>query len=166
MLNIKFIKHKSITEEELDDVITVKSSAWPYPRFSQLNWIKTNLKDEDIHLLIKKNELPVAYLNLISIDLEIDKEKIRSYGLGNVCVLKKGEGMGKTLMYLVNDLIKKEKKIGLLFCKKSLIKFYNQFGWEHVEKNKLKSSFDDKDIETMVYNSNRFLEIEYKANIF
>tara|TARA_B100000787_G_C16199015_1_gene303319 strand:- start:10328 stop:10825 length:498 start_codon:yes stop_codon:yes gene_type:complete len=163
---IKFIKHKIITRDELNNIVKVKSSAWPYSYQSQLNWMKTNLTDDDLHLLVKKDGLPIAYLNLISIEIDVDNKKSEGYGVGNVCTFKTGEGMGKKIMVLANEFLKKENKVGLLFCKENLINFYCKSGWELINKNKLKLPFNNTEIETMIYNSSHFQEIKLNTNIF
>ncbi|WP_445720475.1 hypothetical protein, partial [Flavobacterium sp.] len=151
-MNIRFIIHKDITENELLNVIKIKSKVWPYSLDNQLIWIKENIKDDDIHVLLSdENNIFKAYLNLIEIVLEFNKELISGFGIGNVCALEKGKGWGKKLMKLTNSYLEINKKMGLLFCKSNLIKFYTDSNWELVPKKKIKISYYNETY-VMVFN--------------
>ena len=155
-----------VTKQELDKIIMVKSSSWPYSYKSQINWIKNNIKDNDLHLLIEKEGIALAYLNLVSIDITIDDKKCKGYGIGNVCTINKGQGMGKTLMLSVNEFLRKKNKIGLLFCKKQLINFYSHSGWELIDENKLNYFSKHRGFKTMIYNHKQFDKIYLNINLF
>lgn len=133
MLEVKIIKHKNIHSSELEAICKIKSIFGNYTLESQLNWITNNIKDEDIHFLIYDNDKLIAYTNLIEEILLINNKKINILGIGNVCVDEKGKNKGLLLMKNVNRFLLDNNKIGLLFCKKNLIAFYEKTDWRLIE---------------------------------
>ena len=164
---MKIIQHSEITPADIDEIIRIKSIAWPYPYESQLNWLNNNLKAEDLHLLLQKGNRSVAYLNLIDIKVEVDNKIENAFGIGNVCAIEKGKGYGNELMKLTNQFINKESKPGLLFCKSELVCFYKKFNWVVIEKKKLRLDINNKNIETMFFNFDQKVELlTYHGNSF
>lgn len=135
MLEIKIIKHENIQYSQLEDICKIKSIFGNYTLESQLNWIENNVKANDIHFLIYDNNKLIAYTNLIEETLLINNEKINILGIGNVCVNEKGKSKGSLLMKNVNKFLSNNDKIGLLFCKKNLISFYEKTDWILIEPN-------------------------------
>lgn len=166
MFHIKLIAHKEITEDELNEVIKIKSAQWHYSYEDQLQWIQKNIKDADIHVLLYFNENSVAYLNLIDIDLKLGEVFVRGFGVGNVCAVEKGRGFGFEIMSEVNRYILNSNKIGLLFCKDQLLKFYRSLGWKELESNEYKIKGDN--LKVMAINIHCYTEllIEYDGIIF
>ncbi|MBF6597920.1 MAG: hypothetical protein ITF98_06800 [Fermentimonas sp.] len=152
MFDLKIISHSELESEILNEIISVKSVPWDYSYENQLEWINNNLKNNDLHLLLFMRNKSVAYLNLISIDLIIDKVSYKAFGVGNVCAIEKAKGYGKELMKLTNKFIVDNQKLGLLFCKSELASFYLMNNWRLVDKNKITLSFDDSNITSMLYN--------------
>ena len=167
MFKLKVIEHANLSEHDVDEIIRIKSIAWIYPYEKQLEWLKINLKDSDLHLLLYEDDMAVAYLNLISIELIIDTITYCALGVGNVCAIEKGKGYGAELMKKTNQYIANENSLGLLFCKISLINFYKKFDWGIVEETKLNLSFRNDNIITMLFNfSFPFEKLIYSAQIF
>lgn len=123
------VQHNSISNDLLNEVIRIKSVAWDFPVDSQIKWIEENLKETDLHILLKVGGEFVAYLNLIDVSLFVDDVPIKAWGVGNVCAKIKGKGYGQLLMRKTNDLILENERIGLLFCKKELDRFYSSCSW-------------------------------------
>lgn len=73
----------------------------------------------------------LAYLNLVHVDVEIDKQPYRMFGIGNVCVNKEKEhtGIGTIMMAAANAFLKENKSCGLLLCHENMLKFYENCGW-------------------------------------
>jgi hypothetical protein len=153
MFELILIPHKEVNSSQLEEIIKVKSKAWPYSFDKQLEWISANLKETDIHVLLFLNETCVAYLNLIVIEFMLDGIVIDGFGIGNVCAIEKGNGYGKEIITQTNLYLVQRNKIGLLFCKNNLINFYNLYDWKLIEKKKLTLLFDNESIETMIFNS-------------
>lgn len=166
-MKTKYIFHKDITENELLEVIKLKSIAWPYSLENQLQWIKGNIKDDDVHvLLLDENNTVKAYLNMIAIVFKINGKINSGFGIGNVCALEKGKGWGKQLIKFTNTYLKNNNKIGLLFCKSQLVKFYSDNNWKLVRNEKLICPFKNE-VQTMVYNSPEdFKQLEYLGKLF
>jgi hypothetical protein len=167
MFELKIIRHADISQQELDGIIRIKSAVWPYSYEKQIEWIDNNLKNSDLHLVFFKQQIAVAYLNLITIELTIDNSIYNAYGVGNVCALEKGKGYGTELLKQTNLYILKENNIGLLFCKLYLISFYTKCCWNVIEKTQLNLSFDNKEIETLIFNYTlSFNQLTFKGQPF
>lgn len=167
MFDLILIPHKEVSFNQLVEIIKIKSKAWPYNFKSQLAWINANLKDSDIHVLLSLNEKRIAYLNLIEIKIKIDGGLQDGYGIGNVCAKEKAKGWGKEIMAQTNLFLKQRNKIGLLFCKDSLVNFYRLNSWNLIEKEKLTLLFNIESIEVMIFNlSSDFKNLEYLGKVF
>ena len=155
MYSVRYILNKNITRDFLQEVINIKTIAWPYSYDSQLQWIKQNLSSNDIHVLLYKDKVLVAYLNLIDACIKINGELSKIYGIGNVCAIKRHEGYGKILMENINLFIKDESRMGLLFCKQPLLNFYYNLGWKCIDNERFyRAGMQDDKIYNMVYNVN------------
>jgi predicted GNAT family N-acyltransferase len=152
MFELKVIPHSGVTIAILDEIIRIKSLAWPYSYEEQLKWINQNLKGTDLHFLLFKKSKVVAYLNLIAVELTINNDSYNAFGVGNVCACKKGEGLGNELMNRTNQYLLNDNKIGLLFCKQELFNFYVKYDWKTIEKPSFKFSFNNDSIEAMILN--------------
>ena len=167
MFKIDLIPHKDIADEQLKEIIFIKSTAWPHSFDKQVSWIFANIKESDIHVLLSLNEKKIAYLNLVKIGLSIDNRFIEGYGIGNVCSTERGKGWGRELMTQTNTYLIQNNKTGLLFCKETLVNFYNLNNWILIAKEKLKLSFNNDSVETMIFNCKyKFHRLEYFGKSF
>lgn len=155
----EFIRHCDLSSNEKYQIAKIKDQHWPYGINSQLEWMKKNIRDEDVHL-IGKNETEnrdlIAYLTLTKINILIDTEGYEAIGVGGVCVEKKHQhiGLGQNTMKEASAYISNREKIGVLLCKDSLIKFYDICGWK---KLKYKKAITDR-----VEYSNNIMVLDYK----
>lgn len=129
MFTNQIVSHKNIDTAVMERVIILKQCAWPYPKDSQMKWIRANLKDNDLHVILKEDDKDVAYLNLCDVHCEINNIYVKCWGIGNVCSSIKGKGYGKKLMEYTNEWLMKNNQIGLLFCHESVAEFYAKCGW-------------------------------------
>jgi len=167
MYNLKIYQHKDLSQKLLDEIIQVKSIAWPYSYEKQLNWIHSNIKNEDKHVLLYLDKSLVAYLNLIEIEFIIDGCAKNGYGIGNVCAKEKGKGWGKEIIAKTNAYLTQNEKNGLLFCKDLLVGFYKHSNWKVIEKEKLTFSIKSESVKTMIFNCNiEFQKFDYKGKPF
>lgn len=167
MYSIEIIKHKDIKLSNLIDIIDIKSKAWEYSYQEHMQWIENNILPDDIHILLLENNKYVAYLNLVDITLMIDNSNHKGYGVGNVCSIEKGKGYGKKLMKFANNIIIEEKRVGLLFCKDSLVDFYSKTDWKLIEKEHLSLLFDNNMINAMFFNFEKeYNMVTYKDKSF
>lgn len=167
MLKTKFIKHSGISNEILEKIYKIKQSAWPYDLESQEKWILQHIKQDDFHAILSENGEIKAYLNLINIKFKVDKEIINGIGIGNVVTLNRGLGHGKMIMKSANDYILKNNKVGLLFCKEKLLKFYSNLSWKEIPKQNLIFQKKMENINGMMFNyHSNFNTVEYKFDLF
>lgn len=166
MFEIKLIRHQNVTEQDIKEVVDLKSKQWNFSLDKQMLWIKNNIKNSDLHMLLLLDKKSVAYLNLIDVDLIVNGMLRKGLGIGNVCAIEKGKGYGFELMKEANKIISSLNKIGFLFCKEPLLKFYHSLGWRELESKNYKIRGDS--LKVMVFNikyDNEFL-IEYDGIIF
>ena len=163
------IEHKSITNEQLLRIIAVKDISWPYPLNKQLDWIKKNLSNEDIHVIFSEDKKDIGYLCLTRIKLLINGKQTIGYGLGNICVTEKGKGYGRMIMNEINQKLDEEKIVGLLFCQLHNIEFYKKCNWVHIPDSivSIKNGPDNISYYTFVYNfSKHIYNLEYSGRFF
>ena len=167
-MRIKFVEHKNLPGKELQEIVRIKSRAWPYSQEEQLKWIKNNIKENDVHVLLcGPEDKIIAYANLINIYVKINDHDYSALGIGNVCAYEKGKGDGKRLMQFVNEFLLQNDKIGFLFCTEKLINFYRWNQWVLIQKAKTVFAFNNELVETMVFNWNEGLRrVEYKGLAF
>lgn len=167
MEELRIIKHKDISHDFLLEISKIKSAFGSYGVESQIKWINSNLKDNDIHFLLYDHNELIAYLNLVTITISVDNRFVDCYGIGNVCSNEKGKGNGRKLMIELNNYLVNFNFIGLLFCKINLVEFYSRFDWMLLDRSNLEFSFDNGTIETMIFNCNqKFDVLVYKGNAF
>lgn len=167
MFDVRYIPHSQITPDILDEIIGVKTIAWPFSYESQSEWIKNNLSDSDVHVILLIDKKIFAYLNLIEIDIEIDSTSSSGYGVGNVCAAERGKGWGGKLLSSVNTYLTDNNRVGMLFCKKELINFYSSSDWKLI--NHSDHFFSDLDEKTYVllYNvPENFKKLQYFGKSF
>lgn len=167
MLEVLYIQHDKLTQPLLDEIIKVKTAAWSYSYDEHYKWIKSNLKNSDIHVLLYDGNTALAYINLIEIQLDIDLIELNGFGVGNVCAIEKGKGWGKELILRVNKFLIENNKVGLLFCKNELIKFYIENGWIITSSEQIKLSNINNGVNTLVYNvPDNFIRLKYDGISF
>lgn len=161
MFRIEFVIHRNISDQQLIDIVNVKSKQWNYEKKSQLAWIKDNIKNSDIHVLLYKQNDQIAYLNLIDIEIALNGNKMKAYGVGNVCAVEKGKGYGLELMRNVNTYILNLAKVGILFCKEDLLNFYIKTGWIVLEQKNIDIKNNNDFVMFYGYPSKENVLIEY-----
>jgi hypothetical protein len=163
--SVKFYEHKKLTDEIISEIIYVKSKQWKYSFDQHKKWIESNLKNEDIHVLLYSNNKIVAYSNLVSILVNFDGKQTSCLGVGNVCASERSKGYGLELMTKVNEYLISNKKIGLLFCREVLLKFYTSLGWKQLQPKQYQIPL--LIYEAMVFNlSGDFSLLEYNDKLF
>ncbi len=131
-MKFEFVKHRECSNEDLNDICKLKKQHWDYPIHAQKKWLDENIKDSDVHLLVRNKEgFLIAYLSLVDIEVYHQDYSINMLGVGSVCVdkLHVGHYLGLLLMNLVDFYLKKNKKQGILLCSDSLVDFYSKCGW-------------------------------------
>ena len=102
----------------MEAVAELKARYWPYPKASQIAWMREHITPDDWHVLAFDLEL-IGYVRVA--DGIID----------TLCSIRRGTGT--LLMRVANELIKGE---GLLSCEPELVPFYERQGWEVTESNR------------------------------
>ena len=133
-LKWKFVKHVDLSVAEKLQIAELKNQHWPYGIESQLQWMKENVKPNDVHLLgfdaLTTNLL--AYITIVQLIVSIDGIVKPMLGIGGVCISKVIEhsGYGKSLTKMAEAFIQNHNLQGILLCKDELVHFYKKCGWE------------------------------------
>ena len=130
-LRIDIQKHSDLSQNRLEEIAFLKDQHWPHGIPSQKNWIAENFEENDIHMILYREDTPVAYASLNQIVCQIDSKSEEVMGLGGVCVDRscQKQGLGRKIVEGANRYIAQQGKTGLLLCHKELIGFYSQLGW-------------------------------------
>lgn len=163
MYSLYTVKHSEVSTIDLERAIALKSVAWPYPKESQMQWMRDNLKSEDIHVFLQEDGEDVAYLNIAMVNAIINGFSTPCAGIGNVCSNRKGGG--KTLIINTNKLISQLDIPGILFCRDRLVGFYNQYNWKLLNPKQVTINHLEG-INTMVFNLNTDCVIVYDDRNF
>ena len=166
MFQVKLIKHQNTTAQDIKEIIDLKSKQWDFSLDSQLQWIKKNIKNSDFHMLLMLDNKNVAYLNLIDIDLIVNGISKKGLGVGNVCAIEKGKGYGFELMKEANRTISNLNKIGLLFCKESLLKFYSSLAWKELKQGQYRINCEDSNVIVLNIDICEGIVIDYEGVLF
>lgn len=142
MIQLQWIKHRDCDDQMLRRICEFKRLNWDYPTDSQLEWLKTNLEKDDIHLLMVENDRFVGYLNIVNLILYCDGTPEDAYGIGNVCIHPKYKGLslGALIMASARYYCRVNRKVGVLFCQDKNVGFYDACNWHRHEGRILNNS--------------------------
>jgi len=166
MTELQLIKHSEILFRDLLRGIAVKNVAWPHPVDSQVKWIIDNMRPEDYHVFLTEDGKDKAYMTLSPVEGEMNGKTVGFYGVGCVCTSSKGEGYGGILLKKTNQFLLDKGVMGLLFCKKLLIPFYEKYDWTVVTHNKVFIPEEDPGVFTMVFNCPEIESLKYSGRMF
>lgn len=130
-MEIQFVKHVDCSDELLNRICLLKQQHWNYSMDMQQEWIRKNIGPDDMHVVIFDSNKLLAYSNLIYVTSWVNTEKRRFIGVGNVCVDGQFQHLklGYLLMASIRYYSTKINCPGILFCKNSLVRFYEKCGW-------------------------------------
>lgn len=161
-----FIRHSDISDDLLSKIYDLKAVRWNYDVDQQKEWIQKNVFADDYHLMIMEDQQIVAYTNLINIKVIINGDDVNVKGVGNVCTLKSGFGLGNILMEQVNKIILKYDSKGMLLCNDYLVGYYQKFSWKLIDKSCVTSNFIF-DVNFMLFNFDKsILSLDYNDRNF
>jgi dTDP-4-amino-4,6-dideoxygalactose transaminase len=118
-LDVKEVKHLDLILKERMDLIELKKQFWNYDIESQKKWIKENVKDNDRHILLYKENVLIGYGLIMErsckiIDGIIIDEKYRGKGYGGI---------------LLKNIMGKIRNNGFLLCEEQNVKYYEKYDW-------------------------------------
>ena len=89
------------------------------------------------------------------IDLLNYQKKKTKYLLFDTLIVEKTQrknNFARLIVNFANIIIKKENRIGVLYCLSGLIKFYLSMGWEKLSKNRVRLIDHNLDQQPLIYN--------------
>ncbi|MCI9136017.1 MAG: GNAT family N-acetyltransferase [Lachnospiraceae bacterium] len=154
-ISVEIKKTKDLLKEEINSLIELKQQHWPYDAGRQISWLHTNIREDDYHVLIFRGGGLLAYLNIVNVDVEIDKMHHGMFGIGNVCVNKNHgqRGWGNILMAVTNAFIKERNTCAVLLCREKLVDFYKMSSWSELQAEKILVCGQEYHDRVMMYGS-------------
>jgi len=161
-----YLLHSKLSKTDLAKIISIKQKHWNYSSKEHENWIRNNIINDDIHVMMLENEILFGYMNLVNVEVIINKQKNIFLGIGNVCSLIQGNGYGKKLLLDVQEFIINNDFKGILFCNDKMVSFYKKYNWNLIDHNVVKSK-NIKKTNIMTFNfKNNISCFEYNDRIF
>tara|TARA_B100000767_G_C19614603_1_gene471340 strand:- start:245 stop:775 length:531 start_codon:yes stop_codon:yes gene_type:complete len=156
-------KTKYLPKNYIRKICNLKNSFWKYNIKSQLKWFEENVKKLDIHNCIFLKSKIIGYTLLRRKNTKIGKKRYQYLLIDTVIISQKfrKKKISKILMELNNNIIKKNKKVGILFCQANLVNFYKKFSWKIIRKPQVKIKRYDN-LNCMIYSFNKsFIKNNY-----
>ena len=153
MLEFRFINHSQLEKVDLLRICEIKAISWPFSLESQKDWIDGNVEAADIHVMMEYSGELLAYLCLTKRIIEINLASQSVIGVGNVCCRNSGLGHGRQLLFATNSYLNENDNIGMLFCKTSIIPFYQKCHWKLVDGKKVHfANKNSTNFQIMIFN--------------
>tara|TARA_B110000027_G_C16059553_1_gene273758 strand:+ start:345 stop:881 length:537 start_codon:yes stop_codon:yes gene_type:complete len=170
---IRLIKNKDLKTNDLNRIVKLKNSEWKYNIQNHKIWIRKNLKPQDVHFLLNKKNFLVGYNLLRKRKIEIESNSLKLsnkstfYYFDTFIIDKESrkKGLAKLFINNINKYILKQKKLGLLLCKKDHLEFYKKFNWNLVNKNYFKIIDKKTKLNIMIFNNKIGFKIKAKIKI-
>ncbi len=83
-ITIETVETAKLSENIIVRINSLKNQHWRHSEEEHMRWFKKNIKDTDAHLLIWEESDLIAYLNIVDVDIIINQEAYKVYGIGNV----------------------------------------------------------------------------------
>ena len=171
MIDLKSIKTKHLSKQQIIDICKLKESHWKFGLNSQKSWFEQNTKKNDLHnLLFYKTKL-IGYTSLKKKKLSYKKTKKYFLLFDTLIISRKyrNSKLSNILMNYNNLIITKSDYFSFLLCNKELINFYKKFQWKNIS-YKIKihpkmNQFDKKKILSFNFNDYRNVKSELIINI-
>ena len=145
-------KTNKLSRIQINEICKLKNSHWKYGLRSQKKFFFENVGLNDIHNLIFLKKKIIGYTLLRHKKIKFLKN-YRKYLHFDTLIIKKKfrkKKISKKLMILNNKVIEKENSFSILLCEKSMIKFYENFNFEKLDKKMIIGKKTSKNY--MIYN--------------
>ena len=170
---IRLIKNKDLKTNDLNRIVKLKNSEWKYNIQNHKIWIRKNLKPQDVHFLLNKKNFLVGYNLLRKRKIEIESNSLKLsnkstfYYFDTFIIDKESrkKGLAKLFINNINKYILKQKKLGLLLCKKDHLEFYKKFNWNLARKTFFKIMDKKTKLNIMIFNNKIGFKIKAKVTI-
>jgi GNAT superfamily N-acetyltransferase len=128
------IPHANLDETTAQAIAALKATAWPYPIASQLQWLRTQVDPDDLHVLAMRGNDLAGYLR-VTLREAHDELRALPVVIGGVSTVVtrpnyRGKGVGQALMREATSIIRQRQRLGMLCCTDAARGFYARCGWE------------------------------------
>ena len=160
-INCSVISHSDLSKKNLTNIIQLKKQEWKYEINSQKKWIKSKIRNDDMHILLKLNNKIIGYtmLRILKNNSFLKYKRIIYFDTHIIEKRFRGKKIASYLMEEAIKQIKKKKILAVLRCKKELEKYYKNYKWKVV--NKYIKFNDDKKLTSMVYPGSKFKKKDF-----
>ena len=135
-------KTSSLSTKQIKSICLLKETCWRNKLKSQILWFKKNIRPSDVHNMLLINDKLVGYTCLRKKKMNYPVNK--KYFLFDTLIIRKEfrkkyfrkKFFSFYMMQFNSNIIKKNKSIAYLICKKNLAKFYKKYKWLKINKKK------------------------------
>ena len=136
--NIKLYSKKTYTLSSFDkkNIFKLKKKNYNFELKKQQKWFEANIKKNDIHNLLFFKKKLIGYNCLRSVDFFFFRKKNilykKKFLLFDTLIIDpkfRKKGLSVIILRKSLQLIRLKRKIGVLFCKNSMINYYKKFLW-------------------------------------
>ena len=122
---------------EIEKIVRLKNSIWPYSIESQISWWKKNSNDDDdyFYFYFPGGKI-IAFLRISNRNIIVGETNFLANCISEVCVDKsiQKKGIGLDLIsYAVSIISNKNKNIIFLLCRTSEEGFYSACGFKKIQ---------------------------------
>lgn len=134
---ISRIENACLSEEQTEQIISLKRERWPYDDASQRAWLAKNLAPDDLHFFLRRGDQLLSYLDAVKVQVCSSEKTATFWGIGNVCTAlsSAGKGWASLMQCAFRCFLNEENSGGILLCKDALVSFYQKNGWRLLEPN-------------------------------
>ena len=155
MLKLISTKTHQLKKKQINAILLLKDEHWRFGIKSQYVNFEKNIFKFDINNCLYLDNQLIGYTALKIKSFSNDYKK--KYFLFDTFIIKKKyqkKGYSKILMNFNNFIISNNNKNSFLICEKKMIKFYKNFNWKNISKNKINFLDHKTNKSAMCYNFN------------
>ena len=125
---LRAYKSRQISKKKLLQIFKLKSIHWQFSLNEQKKWFDKNIRTDDIHLVLLKNQKVIGYNCLRK--YKIESNHFYLFDTLVIDTRHRGKGYSSLIMNMSCNILKRKRLDSILFCNSNLVKFYLKYGWE------------------------------------
>ena len=146
MLKLVSKKQTDLSKLDIKKIISLKNTHWKYSFSEIYRFLKKNFKKNDFYNLIFLNQKLIGYTGFRNKYFFLKNKKLKYLHFDCLVILKKfrDKKISNILMCFNHYVIQDKSLPSILFCEKKMIKYYQNYNWKKINKNKIKLNIKNK----------------------
>lgn len=127
---LRAYKTRQLSKKKLFQIFKLKNIHWQFSLNEQKKWFNRNIRTDDMHIVLQKNQRVIGYNCLRKYKIELNY-----FYLFDTLVIDssyRGKGYSSLIMNMSCNILKRKRLDSILFCNSNLVKFYLKYGWEKI----------------------------------